>query len=59
MRAIGKRPALKNPTLCNTCFDNMEKHRGGAEIDGSYLFADIRGSTAAGRAPVRQSSSVP
>jgi adenylate cyclase len=46
MRVMGKRPALKNPTLCNTCFDNMEKHRGGAEIDGSYLFADIRGSTA-------------
>jgi adenylate cyclase len=46
MRVIGKRPALKNPTLCNACFDHMEKHRGGAEIDGSYLFADIRGSTA-------------
>lgn len=46
MRLMGKGPALKNPTLCNTCFDNMEKHRGGAEIDGSYLFADIRGSTA-------------
>ncbi len=46
MRLIGKRPALKNPTLCNTCFVNMERHRGGAEVDGSYLFADIRGSTA-------------
>lgn len=46
MRVIGKRPALKNQTLCNACFVNMEKHRGGAEVDGSYLFADIRGSTA-------------
>jgi adenylate cyclase len=46
MRVIGKRPALKNQTLCNGCFVHMEKHRGGAEIDGSYLFADIRGSTA-------------
>lgn len=46
MRMIGKRPALKNQTLCNACFVNMEKHRGGAEVDGSYLFADIRGSTA-------------
>jgi adenylate cyclase len=46
MRAINKRPALKNPTVCNACFDNIEKHRGGAEIEGSYLFADIRGSTA-------------
>ena len=45
MRVIGKRPAVKNQTVCNACFDNMEKHRGGAEIDGSYLFADIRGST--------------
>ncbi len=45
MRAIGKRPALKNPTVCNSCFDFIEKHHGGAEIDGSYLFADIRGST--------------
>jgi adenylate cyclase len=46
MRAINKRPALKNPTVCNACFENIEKHRGGAEIDGSYVFADIRGSTA-------------
>ena len=46
MRAINKRPAAKNPAVCNTCMDTMEKHRGGAEIDGSYLFADIRGSTA-------------
>lgn len=46
MRVIGKRPALKNQTLCNACFVNMEKHRGGAEVDGSFLFADIRGSTA-------------
>ena len=45
MRVIGKRPALKNRTVCNTCFDFMEKHHGGAEIEGSFLFADIRGST--------------
>ena len=45
MRAIGKRPAVKNPTVCNACFDVLEKHHGGAEIDGSFLFADIRGST--------------
>jgi adenylate cyclase len=46
MRAINKRPAIKNPSVCNACFDYMEKHHGGAEIDASYLFADIRGSTA-------------
>jgi adenylate cyclase len=45
MRAFGKRPAVKNPAVCNSCFDFIEKHHGGAEIDGSYLFADIRGST--------------
>jgi adenylate cyclase len=45
MRAMNKRPAMKNPSVCNACFDYMEKHHGGAEIDGSYLFADIRGST--------------
>jgi adenylate cyclase len=45
MRAIGKRPAFKNPNVCSSCFDFMEQHHGGAVIDGSYLFADIRGST--------------
>jgi hypothetical protein len=25
MRAIGKRPAFKNPTVCSACFDFMEK----------------------------------
>jgi adenylate cyclase len=45
MRAIGKRPAPKNLTVCNSCYDFMEKHHGGAEIEASFLFADIRGST--------------
>jgi adenylate cyclase len=45
MRAVGKRPADKNPHVCNACFEFMEKHHGGAEIEASFLFADIRGST--------------
>lgn len=45
MRAIGKRPSDKNPATCNSCFDFMKKHHGGAEIEASFLFADIRGST--------------
>ena len=45
MRALGKVPADKNPSVCRGCFRFMEQHHGGAEIDGSYLFADIRGST--------------
>jgi adenylate cyclase len=46
MRAIGKRPARMNPRVCQTCFDTMAKNHGGAEIEASFLFADIRGSTA-------------
>jgi adenylate cyclase len=45
MRVLGKGAAAKNPAVCQTCFTFMEKHHGGAEIDGSYLFADVRGST--------------
>lgn len=45
MRVIGKRPSKKNPNWCNTCFKFMEKHHGGAEIECTLLFADVRGST--------------
>ncbi len=31
--------------MCSTCFDFMAHHHGGAEIECSFLFADIRGST--------------
>ena len=45
MRMLGKRPSDKNPTMCTSCFDFMARHHGGAEIDTSFLFADVRGST--------------
>ncbi len=45
MRAFGKRPADKNPRVCQSCFSFIAKHHGGAEIVASFLFADIRGST--------------
>jgi adenylate cyclase len=45
MRLIGKRPSDKNPNWCATCFTFMEKHHGGAEIECTMLFADVRGST--------------
>jgi adenylate cyclase len=45
MRAIGKRPADKNPRVCQSCFSFIAKHHGGAEIEATFLFADIRGST--------------
>ena len=46
MRMIGKRAAAQNPTMCSSCFDFMLRHHGGAEIEVTLLFADIRGSTA-------------
>jgi adenylate cyclase len=45
MRALGKRPADKNPRVCQSCFNFIAKHHGGAEIEATFLFADIRGST--------------
>lgn len=46
MRLFGKAPSRGNPNWCNSCFDMLSKHRGGAEVEGAMLFADIRGSTA-------------
>jgi adenylate cyclase len=31
--------------MCNSCFAYLSRHHGGAEIEGTLLFADIRGST--------------
>ncbi len=38
--------SVVNPTMCQTCFRQLSGHPGGAEIDISIVFADIRGSTA-------------
>jgi adenylate cyclase len=46
MRLIGKRQSDGNPNMCNSCQKIMLKYHGGAEVDGTMLFADIRGSTA-------------
>ena len=46
MRMIGIWPSGRNPSLCNTCYDFLRDHRGGAEIEITMLFADVRGSTA-------------
>ncbi len=45
MRALGSGPSDKNPAVCNRCFDYIAKNHGGAEIEISIMFADIRGST--------------
>jgi adenylate cyclase len=34
-----------NSTLCSICVGNLDKDVGGAEIEATFLFADIRGST--------------
>jgi adenylate cyclase len=45
MRLIGKRPSDKNPNWCASCFSFMSRNHGGAEIEVTMLFADVRGST--------------
>jgi adenylate cyclase len=45
MRLIGKGPWPNNPKYCGSCLKQLMKHHGGAEIDCSLLFADVRGST--------------
>ena len=48
MRAMGRRRWEKNPNYCSICVTWLAEHRGGAEIDLSFLFADVRGSTGLG-----------
>ena len=45
MRLIGKTPSDKNPNWCASCFTFMSRNHGGAEIEVTMLFADVRGST--------------
>ena len=46
MRAVGRRRWQKNPKYCAYCFRMLSEQHGGAEIECSLLFADVRGSTA-------------
>jgi adenylate cyclase len=43
MRRFGYGPSRKNPTLCNTCFE--EAPMGGVEMELGVLFVDVRGFT--------------
>jgi adenylate cyclase len=45
MRLMGKSPSRLTPELCLQCEAFAKRIVGGAEIDLSMLFADIRGST--------------
>ncbi|HEY7197719.1 MAG TPA: adenylate/guanylate cyclase domain-containing protein [Gaiellaceae bacterium] len=46
MRAIGFGPSKINRRLCRACIRQLEKGPGGAEVEITILFADVRGSTA-------------
>jgi adenylate cyclase len=46
MHLIGRDRWAKNPTYCGACFQMLSAMHGGAEIEATFLFADVRGSTA-------------
>jgi adenylate cyclase len=45
MPLLGRQRWSKNPKYCRFCFRVLETSKGGAEIEASFLFADVRGST--------------
>lgn len=45
MPLLGHARWAKNPKYCAGCFRMLERNHGGAEIECSLLFADVRGST--------------
>lgn len=42
---LGVAPSPLNPQLCNVCERAADHFRGGAEVEMTLLFADVRGST--------------
>lgn len=46
MPLLGHARWAKNPKYCAGCFRMLRRNHGGAEIECSLLFADVRGSTA-------------
>jgi adenylate cyclase len=45
MRRKGKKPNSRNPNYCNDCDKFLEAFPGGAEVELSMLYVDIRNST--------------
>jgi adenylate cyclase len=45
MKLVGRDRWAKNPKYCGSCFGVLSRLHGGAEIEASLLFADVRGST--------------
>jgi adenylate cyclase len=47
-KAVGKGPWARNPRYCFGCCSQLIRNKGGVEIELSFLFADVRGSTPLG-----------
>lgn len=45
MRLRGRRPSSRNPRYCNLCDRFIMSNPGGAEVELSMVFVDVRGST--------------
>jgi adenylate cyclase len=57
LRLVGFGPSKLNRRLCRACFKQVEKQPGGAEVEISLLFADVRGPTGlAERMPAQEFS---
>ena len=41
----GRRPSNRNPRYCSKCDQFIRAFPGGAEVEMSMIFADVRGST--------------
>jgi adenylate cyclase len=48
MRAMGRSRWAKNPNYCRMCETLLSENHGGAEVELTFLFADVRGSTGLG-----------
>lgn len=45
LRRMGRGPWSRNPRYCEICFRDLARDPGGAEVEASFLFADVRDST--------------
>jgi adenylate cyclase len=45
LRLLGFGPSRINRRICSGCMHALEKRPGGAEVEATFLFADVRGST--------------
>ena len=46
LRFLGFGPSRINRRICSGCIHALKKRPGGAEVEATFLFADVRGSTA-------------